>query len=91
MVTLKTSTSIKQPSNITIARNTTATLSVTATGTNLLYQWYQGATGTTTTPLGTQATQSVGPYAAKGKYTFWVRVTGDCGVVSSNTVNVTVN
>ncbi len=90
-VTLKTSTALAQPSNITISRNTTGTLSVSATGTNLRYQWYQGTAGNTATPLGTQATQSVGPYKQKGTYSFWVRVTGDCGVVSSGTVTVTVN
>jgi len=90
-VTLKTTTSLTQPSNITIARNTNGTLSVAANGTNLHYQWYSGTAGNTGTPLGTAATQGVGPYKLKGTYPFWVRVTGDCGTASSSTVNVTVN
>ena len=90
-VTMKTTTSITQPANKTIARNTTTTFTVVASGTNLTYQWYEGYAGVTTTPLGTAATQSVGPYNKKGNYSFWVRVTGDCGVVSSSTITLTVN
>ncbi len=91
VVTLKTKTSIKQPSNVSMHVNQTATLTVTASGTNLHYQWYSGKKGDTSTPLGTNASQTVGPYSVKTTYYFWVQVSGDCGVVSSNTINVTVN
>jgi hypothetical protein len=90
-VTMKTTTSLTQPANKTIAHNTTTTFTVTASGTNLTYQWYDGVAGNTSTPLGTSATQSVGPYVKKGNYSFWVRVTGDCGVSSSSTITLTVN
>jgi len=90
-VTIKTTTSITQPANKTIARNTTTTFTVVASGTNLTYQWYEGNAGVTTTPRGTSATQTVGPYNKKGTFPFWVRVTGDCGVVNSATITLTVN
>ena len=90
-VTMKTTTSLSQPGNKTIARNATTTFTVTASGTNLTYQWYEGTAGNTNSPLGTSATQSVGPYNRKGTFPFWVRVTGDCGVASSNTINLNVN
>ncbi len=45
-----------QPANQTISSGATATLTVTATGTApLSYQWYQGNTGDTTTPVGTNS------------------------------------
>jgi hypothetical protein len=90
-VTMKTTTSITQPANKPVARNATTSFTVVASGTNLTYQWYEGSAGVTTTPRGTTATQSVGPYTKKGSYPFWVRVTGDCGVVSSATITLTVN
>src|SRR5213078_892582 len=41
-----------QPVSQTIASGATATLNVVATGTApLAYQWYQGVSGTTTTPI----------------------------------------
>ena len=90
VVTQKTTTAIVQPSNKSVPRNQQTTLSVSATGTNLTYRWYEGTKGNTTKPLGTSPTQLVGPYSKKGTYPFWVRVTGDCGAVDSNTVTLTV-
>jgi YD repeat-containing protein len=67
-----------------------ATLEVTATGTGLTYQWYEGASGTTTTPVtnGTGRTVSVAP-AATTQY--WVKVSGGCGTVNSIAVKVYVH
>jgi hypothetical protein len=81
-----------QPANKTIARNTSTTLTVTATGTALTYQWYKGTAPTTTTPVSgaTTPTLSTG-VLAKGSYKYWVRVTGTCGTVNSTTATVTVN
>jgi len=90
-ITQKTTTSIVQPTNPPpTPRAQPVTLNVNASGTNLLYQWYEGTAGTTTKPLGTAAQQTVGPWTKKGTFPYWVRVTGDCGVVSSTTINVTV-
>jgi hypothetical protein len=90
-VTMKTTTSITQPANKTILHGLPWTFTVSASGANLTYQWYEGAAGVTTKPLGTQPSQTVGPYTKKANYPFWVRVTGDCGVVNSATITLTVN
>jgi YD repeat-containing protein len=63
------------------------TLAVTATGTALTYQWYQGASGTTTTPLGTSSSLTVNPSQTTS---YWVKVSGTCGSVNSNTAIVSV-
>lgn len=77
-----------QPQNITAAANASTTLTVTATGTELTYQWYAGASGVTTTPLGTSASQTVSPGTTSD---YWVRVSGRCGAsVNSSTAKVSV-
>jgi hypothetical protein len=66
-----------------------STLSVTATGNGpLTYQWYAGASGTTTSPVagGTTATITVSPTA---QTSYWVRVT--TSVCSTDSAGVTVN
>jgi hypothetical protein len=86
-----------QPSNITILRNKTGQLSVTATAAGEpRYQWYSvNADGTSTAVANaTQRTLTVGPYSRKGTHRFFVRVwSSTCAdsVVTSNTVTVTVN
>jgi hypothetical protein len=67
------------------------TLSISATGdAPLQYQWYAGAKGNTTNPVGgsTQPSMSVTP---KATTTYWVRVTNACGTADSETATVTVN
>jgi len=79
-----------QPANKTInPPATSTTLSVTATGTGpLTYQWYQGSTGDTSTPVGTSNPLTVSPTSTTN---YWVRVTGQCTpTVDSNTVTVTI-
>jgi len=56
----------------TVTSGTQVTLSVSAVGTSTLsYQWYAGAAGDTSNPLGTSATQSVTPTSSQ---TYWCRV-----------------
>src|SRR6185436_20101273 len=67
------------------------TLSVSASGdAQLQYQWYAGAKGNTSNPLGgaTQPGVSVTP---KVTTTYWVRVMNSCGSADSDTATVTVN
>lgn len=73
----------------TVASGSSVTLSVTATGSSTLnYQWYDGASGNTTTPVGTNsATFSTGPITTAKSY--WVKVTNACGNASSSTISVT--
>jgi large repetitive protein len=81
----------QQPVGGTIPKNTSRLLTVTATGTALSYQWYRGASGVTTTPVGTNSSQYQTPVLTKGTYQYWVRVTGTCGVVNSVTATIVAN
>jgi hypothetical protein len=80
----------QQPQNRSILAGGTANLSVVATGSPFLtYQWYQGASGDTSHPLGTSSTISVSPSVTT---TYWVRVSGACPPpANSTTVTVTVS
>jgi hypothetical protein len=65
-----------------------STLTVTATGTTLAYEWFEGALGDTSRPLpgGTTAGVGVTPTATTS---YWVRVTNACGSAEASvTVNV---
>lgn len=72
-----------------ISRGAQTTLQVSASGTSLGYQWYQGASGITTTPVSgaTAATLNVSPSLTTD---YWVKVTGTCGSVNGGTVRVSV-
>jgi hypothetical protein len=72
-----------------IVRNNGTSCFVTATGTNLTYQWYVGASGDTTTPI-SGATGSSVSVAPQNTTSYWARVTGTCGTVNSVTMLVNV-
>lgn len=78
-----------QPQSVTINFGATATLSVAATGTNVHFTWFQGTTGQTTTPVGTDSANFTTPVLTSDTQ-FWVHVTNDCGDASSSTATVTV-
>lgn len=77
-----------QPQSQTIFSGNTATLSVTATGAPLSYQWYRGSTGDTSQPVGTNASSYTTTALTSGA-SYWVRVTG-CTVADSATATVQV-
>jgi DNA/RNA endonuclease G (NUC1) len=78
------------PQSQSIASGQTATLTVAATGTApLSYQWYQGATGVTTTPVGTNSSSFTTP-ALTATASYWVRVSNGQGSADSTTATVTV-
>jgi hypothetical protein len=78
----------QHPSNTTSMANSTRTLGVTATGTQLAYAWFVGTSGTTTTPIGgNNSTVNVTPSVTTD---YWVRVTGLCGTASSNTAKISI-
>jgi hypothetical protein len=72
-----------------IVRNASTSCFVTATGTNLTYQWYVGASGITTTPI-SSATGSSVAVTPQNTTSYWVKVTGTCGTVNSAAMLVNV-
>ena len=80
-----------QPQSRTISQGQITSLTVTATGTGLSYQWYNGTSGNTSSPIGgggNSATLTVQPPSTRS---YWVRITNSCGSVNSNTATVFVN
>ena len=85
-----TAPAVTQPGDQIIGLGSSTTITVTASGSPTLhYQWYHGAAGNTSVPVGADAaTLATGPLTANGA--FWVKVTNDCGTASSTTVTVSV-
>ncbi len=77
------------PASTAVCSGHTAVLRVTATGTGLSYQWYRGAAGTTSSPVGTNSNSYTTPALTKTRQ-YWCRVTGTCGSANSQTATVTV-
>ncbi|HKO00429.1 MAG TPA: hypothetical protein VJ032_01980, partial [Thermoanaerobaculia bacterium] len=76
------------PQDQTVASGATATLTVVATGTSLVYQWYEGPLFDFTKPLGGSASTFITPPITAPSQ-FWVRVTAPCGnAVNSNTITI---
>jgi hypothetical protein len=78
------------PVSLTIRTGTATTLSVTATGTALKYQWYRGATGVKTSPISGATASTYMTPALSTATSYWVAVTNTCGTVNSRTVTVSV-
>jgi hypothetical protein len=77
-----------QPVSKTTGTNVPAQIEVAASGTNLTYAWYAGAAGNTSTPVGTNSLALTVTISQTTQY--WVRVTGACGTVNSNTATISV-
>lgn len=73
--------------NLYVGYAATLSIDVTATG-QVAYQWYQGASGDTSTPIpgATNASHATGPIT--GAVQFWVRVTDDNGSTDSATASL---
>lgn len=76
------------PQSTSTANGITVTLSVTATGANLSYQWYQGAKGDTSKPVGTNIPTLL--VTTTSTQSYWVRISSPCGSTDSNTATVTI-
>jgi hypothetical protein len=75
-----------QPRTQSVAPGQFATLTVTATGVvPFTYDWFQGESGVTASPLGEASTQRV---PSEGR-TYWVRVSNRCGSALSNGATIT--
>jgi hypothetical protein len=72
-----------------IAQGQNANCSVIATGTNLTYQWYSGASGNTSSPVN-GATAALMTATPQNTTSYWVRVTGSCGSANGATMTVSV-
>jgi hypothetical protein len=80
-----------QPANQTITSGSTATLSVTASGSApFMYQWYIGASGTTTSPIGGATGSSYTTPALTSTTSYWVRVSNGTATADSNTAMVII-
>ena len=66
-----------QSGNVTITEGNSTQLSVTAVGSNLVYQWYEGAVGDTSQPRGGNSNKLTVSPATTTNY--WVNVSGACG------------
>ena len=83
-------TIISHPQSQTINYNTSASLEVEVSGTEpLSYQWYQGESGDTSKPVGTDVNEYPTPDLITTT-SFWVRVSNTCGSIDSNTAMITV-
>ncbi|MES2924739.1 MAG: CAP domain-containing protein [Verrucomicrobiota bacterium] len=82
-------TILSQPVSPTISKNTSTTLSVTASGPSLTYQWYQGNSPSTTTLIaGATSSSYTTPTLANPK-SYWARVTNSAGFANTVTATVT--
>ena len=86
-VTVNTPTVItSQPSARTLCQGNTISLSTTATGTNISYQWQKNGGN-----IGTGSSYSKGGAVPGDGGNYRCIVTGTCGNATTNTVTVTVN
>jgi len=80
-----------QPGSVTMNSGGTATLTVAASGSPApSFQWYQGASGVTTSPISgaTSATYTTPALTANSSY--WVRISNSAGHVDSATATASI-
>jgi len=78
----------QQPASQTIVSNGTTVLTVAATGTSLVYRWYEGQVFDFTHPVGASAPSFLTP-PLDAETEYWVRVENNCGTVNSTAATVT--
>ena len=79
-----------QPASTTITSGGTTTLTFVATGSPFpTIQWYQGASGDTSNPVGTNSNSFTTP-ALTSTTTYWARVSNVGATVDSDTATVTI-
>jgi beta-lactamase superfamily II metal-dependent hydrolase/predicted extracellular nuclease len=88
-VTCPVPTIASQTEKVKISRGATATIGVTTLNVGVTFQWYEGNTGNTSSPVGTNApTFTTPPLQHTTQY--WVRLTTACGTVDSEKIKVQV-
>ncbi len=79
-----------QPADTVTAPGGAAALSIAASGRNLEYQWYQGASGDTENPIAGAFLPAFTSSTLTETTTFWVRITNSFGSLDSAVSTVTV-
>lgn len=79
-----------QPVPVNITRGTTATFSVSGSGTQLAYQWYIGVAGDTSNPIAGATSTSYTTPALTVDKTYWVRVYSGSAYTDSTTATATI-
>ena len=80
----------QQPQSRQVGKGQTASLSVTATGTSLSYQWFEGTAGDATRPVAGATSPNFTTPALTQTTAYWVRVSNTCGTRNSTTATITV-
>lgn len=79
---------ISQQQIVKVTTGSRARLVVKAQGTGLIYQWFKGASGTTTNPISGARSATFRTPIVTAKKKYWVRLSNTDGVVSSKTIVV---
>jgi hypothetical protein len=82
-------TILRQPQSMTVLPGSSVTLSVASDDEIAVYDWFEGPTGNTSKIVSAGAIAFKTPALAKSA-SYWVRVTGRCGVVASQTATITL-
>jgi hypothetical protein len=79
-----------QPASQSIPHGTTASLTVSATGTEpFTYQWYRGNSPDASNPVSGATSSSLTTTAITSPASFWVKVSNSCGSTNSATATIT--
>lgn len=79
----------EQPKSIIRTTGDTATISVNATGCDLMYQWYLGNSGNTSRPIPGAVADSFTIQSVTSSANYWVRISNVQGAEDSNAALVT--
>jgi hypothetical protein len=79
-----------QPASQEVASGTSASLSATASGDDLTYQWFTGNSGDTASPVAGATGSTLDTGALSASTSFWVQITNAGGTADSETAVITV-
>jgi alpha-tubulin suppressor-like RCC1 family protein len=80
----------RQPAGVTTTAGKSVTLTVAASGPGLVYQWYVGESGDTTSPIARATAATYKTPVLGATVSYWVRVSNSQGYSDSGTVPVNV-
>ena len=90
LVSTPPTTIITQPADASIFTGQSITLTVAASGLLPTYQWYQGFSGDTSSPVNGATSPTLATPALNASTNFWVRVTAAAGSIDSATAAISV-